>query len=263
MRSASNGRDHRGLGRDRAAFARRYAAKGRDLLLIARRPEPLARLADELGAAHPVRVATLAQDVTAPETLAAIDAALAAEGGYCDLLVNNAGIGISGPFQDLSGADLEQLLAVNIVASTRLMRHVLKGMVARRRGGIINLASLGAYAPGPYQAPYHASRAYILSLSEAVAAEVAPLGVRITAVAPGPVSTGFHAKMGADQDIYRYLVPAISPETVARWAVAAHNLGARVVVPGFINNVLALLLRLMPHRLSVPIQGWLFYPRNR
>ena len=246
-----------------AAFARRYAAKGRDLLLIARRPEPLALIADELRAAHPVHVATLAQDVAAPEAPAAIDAALAAAGGYCDLLVNNAGIGISGHFVDLLVADVDQLLVVNTVAPTRLMRHVLPGMRARRRGGIINLASLGGFAPGPYQAPYYASRAYILSLSEAVADEMAPHGVRITAVAPGPVRTGFHAKMGADRDNYRIAVPSISPETVARWAVTAHNLGARVVVPGFINNVLALFLRLLPHRLTVPIQGWLFYPRNR
>lgn len=246
-----------------AAFARRYAARGRDLLLIARRPEPLAQLADELRAAHPIRVATLAQDVAAPEAPAAIDAALAVADGYCDLLVNNAGIGVSGQFPDLSAADFEQLLAINVVAPTRLMHHVLQGMRLRGRGGIINLASLGAYTPGPYQAPYHASRAYMLSLSEAVAEEMSSHGVRITAVAPGPVSTRFHAKMGSDSDIYRDVVPAISPETVARWAVTAHNLGARVVVPGLINNVLVLFLRLIPHRLSVPIQGWLFYPRNR
>jgi uncharacterized protein len=249
-----------GIGR---AFARRYAAKGRDLLLIARRPQPLAVLADDLRSEHRIHVEWLSQDVTAPEAPAAIDTALAAAGGYCDLLVNNAGIGVSGAVPDLPWEDIERLLAVNAVAPTRLMHHVLPGMRARRRGGIINLASLGGYAPGPYQAPYHASRAYILSLSEAVAAEVASDGVRITAVAPGPVRTGFHAKMGADGDVYRFVLPAISPETVAGWAVTAHNLGARVVVPGFINNVLALFLRFMPHRLSVPIEGWLFYPRSR
>jgi uncharacterized protein len=249
-----------GIGR---AFARRYAAKGRDLLLIARRPLPLSLLADELRASHPVHVVTLARDVTAQDTPAAIDAALAAAGGYCDLLVNNAGIGVSGAVHDLPWDEIEGLLAVNAVAPTRLMHHVLQGMRGRRRGGVINLASLGGYAPGPYQAPYHASRAFILSLSQAVAAEVASDGVRITAVAPGPVRTGFHAKMGAERDAYRFVLPSISPETVARWAVTAHYLGARVVVPGFINNVLALFLRFMPHRLTVPIEGWLFYPRNR
>ncbi|MBN9280332.1 MAG: SDR family NAD(P)-dependent oxidoreductase, partial [Hyphomicrobium sp.] len=99
--------------------------------------------------------------------------------------------------------------------------------------------------------------------SEAVAAEVSGDGVRITAVAPGPVRTGFHDKMGADSDLYRWLIPSLSPETVALWAVTAHNLGVRVVVPGLLNNILALCLRLMPHRISVLVQGSLFYPRNR
>jgi len=249
-----------GIGR---AFARRYAAKGRDLLLVARRPAPLALLADELRAAHAVRVLTLAQDLTVPEAPAAIDAALTAADAHCDLLVNNAGIGLSGAFHDLAMNDIERLVALNTAAPTRLMHHVLPGMRARGRGGIINLASLGAFAPGPYQAVYYASRAYMLSLSEAVAAEVARDGIRIMAVAPGPVRTGFHAKIGSDNDLYRWLIPSLAPETVARWAVIASNLGVRVVVPGFLNNVLALFLRLMPHRISVLVQGLLFYPRAR
>lgn len=246
-----------------AAFARRYAKDGRDLLLIARRAEPLERLAADLRAVHPVLVATLAQDVTAPDTAAAIDAALAKAGGYCDLLVNNAGIGVSGAFAELPLDDVDRLVAVNVAAPTRLMHHMLAGMRARRRGGIINLASLGAYAPGPFQAPYYASRAYMLWLSEAVAAEAAADGVRITAVAPGPVRTSFHTKIGSEGDFYRYVLPSISADTVALWAVLAHKLGVRVVVPGLINNVLALCLRVLPHRLSGPLLGWLFRPRQR
>ena len=249
-----------GIGR---AFAQLYAARGRDLLLIARRPEPLARLAAELRTVHAVRVETLAQDVTAPDAPVAMDAVLAAAGAHCDLLVNNAGIGLSGAFYDLPTSEIERLLATNTAAPTRLMHHVLPGMRARGQGGIINLASLGGFAPGPYQAAYYASRAYVLSLSEAVAAEVARDGVRVTAVAPGPVRTCFHDKMGADRDFYRWLIPSLAPETVARWAITAHNFGVRVVVPGLLNNILALCLRLMPHRISVLIQGFLFYPRNR
>ncbi|HWV82774.1 MAG TPA: SDR family NAD(P)-dependent oxidoreductase [Hyphomicrobiaceae bacterium] len=249
-----------GIGR---AFARRYAADGRDLLLIARRPEPLARLAEELRGANSVRVETLAQDVTAPDAPAAVDAALAAAGAYCDLLINNAGIGLSGAFPELPLADVDRLVATDVAAPTRLMHHVLRDMRLRRRGGIINLASLGGFAPGPYQAAYYASRAYMLSLSEAVAAEIARDGVSITAVAPGPVRTGFHDKMRADNDLYRWFVPSLAPETVVQWAVTAHNLGFRVVVPGLLNNILALSLRLMPHRISAMIQGTLFYPRNR
>lgn len=249
-----------GIGR---AFARRYAGEGRDLLLIARRSEPLVRLAAELRAAHAIRVETLAQDLTASDALDAIDTVLAIAGAHCDLLVNNAGIGLSGAFHDVPLESIEQLIALNTAAPTRLMHHVLAGMRTRGRGGVINLASLGGFAPGPYQAAYYASRAYILSLSEAVAAEVSQDGVRVTAVAPGPVRTGFHDKMGADGDLYRWLIPSLSPETVALWAVTAHNLGVRVVVPGLLNNILALCLRLMPHRISVLVQGSLFYPRNR
>jgi short-subunit dehydrogenase len=249
-----------GIGR---AFARRYAADGRDLLLIARRPGPLAHIAQELRDKHAVRVEALAQDVTAPDALTAIDAALAAASAHCDLLINNAGIGLSGPFLDMPLADVNQLVATNTAAPTRLMHHMLRDMRARRRGGIINLASLAGFAPGPYQAVYSASRAYMLSLSEAVAAEVAGDGVRITAVAPGPVRTGFHNKMGADNDLYRWLIPSLAPETVVGWAMTAHNLGFRVVVPGLLNNILALSLRLMPHRISAQVQGILFYPRNR
>lgn len=246
-----------------AAFARSYAAGGRDLLLIARRGEPLRQLAETLRAGSRVGIHTLSQDITVPDAPAAIDAALAAAGGYCDLLINNAGIGASGHFDEIQLATVEALVALNTAAPTRLMHHVLRGMRARRRGGIINLASLAGFAPGPYQAAYSASRAYILTLSVGVAAEAARDGVRITAVAPGPVDTRFHDKIGASGDYYRVLVPGVSPETVVRWAVMAHNLGVRVVVPGLINNVLALFLRLLPYRVTAQIQGWLFYPRNR
>jgi len=245
------------------AFARYYAADGRDLLLIARRLEPLSRLAEELRAARLVHVEVLAQDVTAEDAPANIEAALAAAGAHCDLLINNAGIGLSGMFSDLPLSEVDRLVATNVAAPTRLMHYMLGDMRARRRGGIINLSSLGAFAPGPYQAAYYASRAYVLSLSEAVAAEVARDGIRVTAVAPGPVRTGFHDKMGADGDFYRWFIPSLAPETVVRWAVTAHILGFRVVVPGLLNNILALSLRLMPHRISVLIQGFLFYPRNR
>jgi short-subunit dehydrogenase len=228
-----------GIGR---AFARYYAADNRDLLLIARRLEPLSQLAEELRAARLVRVEVLAQDLAAPDAPAAVDAALVAAGAHCDVLINNAGIGLSGVFPDLPPSDVDRLVATNVAAPTRLMHHMLRDMRARRRGSIINLASLGAFAPGPYQAAYYASRAYVLSLSE---------------------RTRFHDKMRADRDLYRWLIPSLAPDTVVRWAVTAHNLGFRVVVPGLLNNILALCLRLMPHRISVLIQGFLFYPRNQ
>lgn len=249
-----------GIGR---AFARLYASNQRDLLLVARRPDPLEKLAGELREKHGVRVDTQSLDVTAPDATATLDDALGRAGAYCDVLVNSAGIGLSGAYDSHRWDEVAGLIALDVTALSRLMHHVLPGMRRRRRGGVINLSSLGGFGPGPYQAAYHASRAYVLSLSEAVAAEVASDGVRVTAVAPGPVRTRFHAKMGSDNDNYRRFVPPLSPTRVARWGAMGHSLGMRVVVPGFVNNLLALSLRLMPHRITVPIEAWLYRPRNR
>jgi hypothetical protein len=133
-------------------------------------------------------------------------------------------------------------------------------MLARGRGGIINISSLGGYGPGPYQAAYYASKAYVISLSEAVASEVAGSGVRICAVAPGPVGTRFHHDMQAETAPYRRLLPELTPERVARSAYLGFRLRRRVVVPGVLNMLAALALRVMPHPLTVPILGWLLRP---
>jgi short-subunit dehydrogenase len=148
-----------------------------------------------------------------------------------------------------------------VLALTRLMRHFLPGMRVRGRGGILNLASLGGYVPGPYQAVYYASKAYVLALSEAVAAETAGEGVRVSALAPGPVSTDFHRRMGSERSFYRYLVPPASPDRVAAAAYRGFALGWRVIIPGTLNPALALALRILPHRIGTGIVGWLLKPR--
>ena len=143
------------------------------------------------------------------------------------------------------------------------MRHVLPGMLARARGGIINVASLGGLVPGPYQAAYYASKAYVISLTEAVAAENAGSGVRFTAVAPGPVNTGFHAAMGSELSFYRQLhlrrsVPSASPAppTAATCSVSASS------CPALMNKLMWPALRVLPHRLLLPLIGWLLHPRD-
>jgi short-subunit dehydrogenase len=249
-----------GIGR---AIARRFAAQGHSLLLIARSEDRLAAAAAELRANLGADVHILPLDITAPGAAEDIDAALARAGGYANILVNNAGIGLSGAFAEHAGDDVARLLDLNVKALTLLTHHVLPGMRQRHAGGIINLASLGGYAPGPWQAVYYASKAYVLSFSEAVAAEVAADGVRVCAVAPGPVNTAFHERMGAENAWYRWLLPPLEPETVAWWADRGFKLGARVIVPGLINMILGLALRLVPHRILVPIIGWLLRPGMR
>jgi short-subunit dehydrogenase len=245
------------------AIARLLAQRGHDLLLIARRPERLAEAADSIGSASSANVATLALDLTWDDACDRIDAELVRLNTHIDLLVNAAGMGLSGPFVEADTHRLDQLGILNMAAPARLMRCALPGMRARRRGGIINVASMGGLVPGPYQAAYYASKAYLISLSEAVAAEVRQDGVRITVVAPGPVDTEFHAKMYAESAFYWRFLPSSSPESVAQWAVRGHELGLRLVIPGVLNALAAVALKLMPHALLVPVMAWLLDPRRQ
>jgi short-subunit dehydrogenase len=135
-------------------------------------------------------------------------------------------------------------------------------MRVRGRGGILNVASLGSYVPGPNQAAYYASKAYVLSLSEAIAAETAGEGVRVCALAPGPVNTAFHARMGAERALYRAFVPPASAEAVARAGYLGFVLGWRVTIPGVFNPLLALATRILPHRIVIPVVGLLLRPRE-
>jgi uncharacterized protein len=132
----------------------------------------------------------------------------------------------------------------------------------RGRGGILNLASIGAYTPGRNQAAYYASKAYVLSLTEAIAAETAGEGVRVCALAPGPVNTAFHARMGAEDAFYRTFVLPASARFVANAGYLGFMLGLRVTIPGLINPFLAVAMRIMPHRILVPIVGWLLKPQR-
>jgi short-subunit dehydrogenase len=244
------------------ALACRFAAAGSDLILVARRPQLLNEAAERIRAHYKVEAIPVPADVTQPEAIAAIETALAAHRAYADVLVNSAGMGLAGEFLSHPPEAVLRLLDLNVRALTELMRHFLPGMRVRGRGGVLNLASLGGYAPGPYQAVYYASKAYVMSLSEAVAAETAGEGVRISALAPGPVNTGFHRKMGSERAFYRYLVVPASAEGVAAAGYRGFAFGWRVIVPGILNPFMALAMRVMPHRIVIPIIGWLLKPRG-
>lgn len=243
-------------------LARRFAAAGNNVMLIARRAEPLQQAAAQIRAESKVTVAVLPLDVTAPDAIASIEAALASQRAYTDVLVNSAGIGLSGPFHMSPAEDVLRLIDLNVRALSHLMHHFLAGMRTRGRGGILNVASLGGYAPGPNQAAYYASKAYVLSLTEAVAAETAGEGVRVCALAPGPVDTQFHARMGAENALYRSFVPPASARSVARTGYRGFVFGLRVTIPGLVNPLLAVAMRVLPHRIVIPIIGLLLQPRK-
>ena len=207
-------------------------------------------------------MAVVPADVTASDAIATIEAALRMHNAYADVLVNSAGIGLSGPFHAHPPEAVLQLIDLNVRALSLLTRHFLPAMRVRGRGGILNVASLGGYAPGPNQAAYYASKAYVLSLTEAIAAETAGEGVRVCALAPGPVETRFHARMGSENAFYRVLVLPASAQSVAWAGYFGFVLGLRVTVPGVLKPFLAVAMRVMPHRIVIPIIGWLLKPRG-
>lgn len=244
------------------AIADRFAAAGHDLVLIARGADLLAAAAGDLARRHGVQVRWLPLDITAVGAAMQVDTFVRERGGYVDVLVNNAGVGLGGDFVAQDAADLDRLVDLNVRALTALTRHVLPGMLARGRGGIINIASLGGYAPGPYQAAYYASKAYVIALTQAVAHEVRGQGVRVCVVTPGPVETAFHSRMGAEAALYRLLVPSSAPRAVARSVYRGYRLGLGVVRPGLSTAPLALAMRLLPAILLLPLIGVLLRPRG-
>lgn len=249
----------RGIGR---ALAHRFARVGRNVVLIARTREALDVTARDIARDTGASVHSVALDITDRDAPDRMDAALREAGVYADVLVNNAGIGLAGCFTDHSQEDLERLIAINITAATRLMRHALAPMLARGSGGVLNVGSLGGLVPGPNQAAYYASKAYLLSLTEAVAHEVRGRGVRIAVVAPGPVETTFHETMRAETALYRTIIPSLTADAVARSAYCGFLVGRTVIVPGVLPTFSALAVKLLPHAITVPLVGWLLALRQ-
>lgn len=245
------------------ALAREFARIGDHVLLVARTPETLDKARTEIAhhRSSDTVVATLALDVTANDAPHRLDTCLADLGGYCDLLVNAAGIGAAGRFVDADPTRLDQLTALNVAALSRLTRHVLPDMLVRGRGGILNVSSLGGYTPGPYQAAYYASKSYVTSLTEALAHECAGQGVRVAVLAPGPVRTAFHESMQGETGLYLKLLPVPTAARVARSAVLRFRLGQRVILPGLLTPALMIALRVLPHRLTNLIVATLLKPR--
>jgi uncharacterized protein len=244
------------------AIARRFAAAGQTVVLVARRPEPLAEAAAAIRREHGADALHVPLDVTRSDAADVIESELRQRGLYVDVLVNSAGIGLAGKFLGHDPQRIAGLLDLNVRALSLLMRHFLPAMCRRGRGGVLNVSSLGCYAPGPHQAAYYASKAYVTSLTEAVAWEARGFGVRVAVLAPGPVRTRFHARMGAERAWYRWLIPAARADGVAWVALLGYRWGRTVITPGFFSTLTALALRLTPHLLLIPIIGWLLKPKG-
>jgi uncharacterized protein len=238
-----------GIGREIAKVA---AREGGAVVLVARSAEGLAAAADEVRTAGGTPF-TLPLDLSRPEAPAAVEEFLAAQGLVCDVLVNNAGYGLLGAAATLPRDEQLGIVDLNIRALADLTLRFLPGMLVRRSGGVINLASVASFLPGPNMALYYASKAFVRSFSEALSQEVRGRGVTVTCVAPGPVSTDFLVRSGAKQAHMFKLVPKMTAERVAISAWRAFKRGRRLVVPGVSAGFSALSAAYLPHRLTLPV----------
>lgn len=243
------------------SLAREFARAGHALLLVARHEDKLAGAAADLQRTYCVPVQTAAIDLTEPRCAERVQAALDVHGLYAEFLINSAGMGLGGLFLEQDAERIGQLTALNVTALTALTRHFLPGMVARARGGVLNLASLGGLMPGPYQAAYYASKAYVIALTEALAFEYAGRGIRISAALPGPVRTQFHERMGVRDAYYLHLPGTAGPEKTAALIYSAFMGRKTVIVPGLMASVLSFAVRYLPHFILVPFIGWLLERR--
>ncbi|HEU0309847.1 MAG TPA: SDR family oxidoreductase [Sphingomicrobium sp.] len=226
-----------GLGVD---FARQLGAKGKRLVLVARRKDRLDALVAELGNARAVE-ADLSQAGAADRLMADI----AAHGEHVELLVNNAGFGLTGRFAELDGKRQREMIDLNCGALTELAHAVLPGMIGRKSGGIINVASTAAFQPGPGMAVYFATKAFVLSFSEALHEEAKGQGVVVSALCPGPTATEFGEVAGFGPSSVSSKVAADSA-SVVKAGLEGLDKGRAIVVPGLMNKSTAQAHRFFP-----------------
>jgi hypothetical protein len=230
-----------------AALARVFAAHGHELVLVARRQDRLDALADEIAAGGRPRPTVLAADLERRDAASVIAAELSAKGMEPAIVVNNAGFGLSGAAASLSRDEQLAMIDVNVRALTELSLMFVDSL-ARHRGGILNVASVAAFLPGPGIAVYYASKAYVLSFSEALHRELADRGVRVTTLCPGPVPTEFQTRSGMELNAAARALE-LSAERVAQIGYDAFMRGKRVVVAGINNRIAVSLMRLVPNGL--------------
>lgn len=238
-----------GIGR---AIARVAARERGAVVLTARSAEGLSAAAADVRKAGGEAFA-LELDLLAGDAPRQVEDFLSAHGLVCDVLVNSAGYGLRGAATALPIDDQLGIIDLNIRALTELTLHFLPQMVARKRGGVINLSSVASFAPGPYMALYYASKGFVRSFSQALHQEVHRTGVTVTCLAPGPVSTEFYARAGARHASLFSLLPKLDPEVVAERGWRGFKSGRRLVVPGISARLLVLAAAVLPSAIVLPL----------
>jgi short-subunit dehydrogenase len=243
-----------------AELARVFASKGHRLALVARRADRLTQLANEIAGGCGAAPIVIPCDLEQSDACDKIAAALAAAGVEVEYVVNNAGYGLFGYAIELDRADQLGEIAVNIRALTDLSLRFSDQLI-RHRGGILNVGSIAGFLPGPGMAVYYATKAYVLSFSEALRGELAPHGVRVTTLCPGPVPSEFQARAGFEPG-FDSAILNVSPAGVALAGYRGLMANKRAVLPGLGIKIVPFLLRLFPRGFILAAVG-LFQLRKR
>lgn len=222
-------------------MARQLAADGWNLVLVARSLDRLALIAEDLRRQHAVAVETLAQDLAQPDAAQQVFTWTQQNELTIDLLVNNAGAGHSGPVIEAENHVYDKLIALNMTSLTELSRLYTADMVLRGRGQILNVASTGAYQPGPYTAVYYAAKSYVHSFSLALAEELRGTGVFVSLICPGATATEFSSRAGKAD-----LTSAMPASQVAFVAVQGLRRRQRLIIPGFFNRMVIIMSKILP-----------------
>jgi short-subunit dehydrogenase len=230
------------------AFAHVLGAEGYDLVLVARRDQELHRVKGVITSQLPVAVHVMALDLNGTDAVETLMAEMASRNLVPAIVVNNAGFGLAGPIAELSRDEQLRMIDLNVRVLTDLTLRFLPTMVANKSGGIINVASIAGFMPGPMMAVYFATKNYVLSFSDALSSELRGSGVTLTTLCPGTVKTGFQARAGQNER-----GSTLSAYDVASQGWAGFKAKRRVVIPGFLNQMMAYGLRLTPRRISLPL----------
>jgi short-subunit dehydrogenase len=244
-------------------FAHLFVARGYDLILIARRIERLHQFAEEIGRSHGMEVNVIQMDLAQPDAGERLWQAIYAIAPDIDVLVNNAGVGDAGDFADESPEVIERMIHLNISTLTSLTRRVLPGMLARKKGKILNVASLAGFQPGgPGMSVYYATKSYVLSFSLGIRRELQGTGVSVTALCPGATRTEFEETARAQKTRLFHWSKPMDAHTVALAGYEGMRRGKAVVVPGILNKLLAIGPRLGPAVIALEINRFLLSERR-
>ena len=238
-------------------LAKLCARDGYHLILVARNQEKLRQLAAELQSAYGVSVRVLAKDLSLPAAPHEIFTELQRSSIAVDLLVNNAGYGTYGFFHQADATTQLNMIQLNVAALTHLTRLFLPPMLARGHGKMLQVASTAAFQPGPLMAVYYATKAYVLSFSNALANELKGTGVTVTALCPGSTRTGFQERAGMGTALRLFRLGVMDAATVARAGYRGMQKGKAIVIPGLMNRLTALSARIVPRNVATCVVRYL------